>query len=557
MDALLKLALDPKSGPCPECPPEGSPEIDLYTRKSASVSGRRQETSTDVQREIGHQAAHEMNPPHRVRNVWRDILSGFKDITRPGYDHAVAALLGREVPCLWAYKLDRYTRKGAEDMLKIMNAKLRIIFHMDRLDSSVPGHRREIINRSEEARQYSVDLGERLHDAREEYRQRGEWINGQVPYGLKLDPETGGLIPDDASAVPLDPERTETKGDVARDMINLSADGRSARKLRAHLHDRAIPAPRGGEYWAEATISSLLNNPAYAGWQILRQKDEDGNDVPGGRLAKYRDPKGKFVRLKGKALVTDALWDKAKAQRTGRVTPGFTMAGNSAKTGVGLHILTGTGRCVGCKGAMQGGASYRCHLDRRETCPAPAILATHLADEHAGELWIRRVGALENDDPLLHELAVHWQMLQDPETAEQSAEAMAAVKRAEADIEQLARDRKTVYKTGHMAKLWPALVEEAEEALQAAQDALKAAGGGPLALPPFANDPGLAREAWDSADRAGKRELWRLACRVVWISKAPTSKGPQKFDGPARMTVVWHGDESSRGERTKAEQPTS
>ncbi|MFD8318890.1 recombinase family protein [Kitasatospora purpeofusca] len=538
MDALLKAALDPKSGPCPDCPPPGSPEIDLYCRKSASVAGRRREVSTDVQRDQGHDWAHEHG--FRVRHVFRDILSAFKkDVDRPGFKYALAAIRKGEVAALWLYKLDRFTRKGAEDVLEIVTRRVRVVFYMDGLDSSVPGHRREIINRAEEARQYSEDLGDRLHDAREEYRQLGQWINSYSPYGTKKDPETGGLIPDDEPAAPG--KRKETKGEMAVKILELRADKLSFRQIQDKLWEMGVPSSAGKPLWSTASLSSTVSNPALAGWQVLRAKDPaTGQDIPGGRHAKYRHPDtGKPVRLLGKPTVSNELWEKAQLTSKAVVLPeGF----GDAK-GLGKHICTGILFCAGCKGRMQmGGSGYRCDPDRRLICPAPAHVKGPLLDQYIGERWVYNVSNLGPDDDLTVVLAERYAALKDPEAREASAELLAAIKAAEAEVEHLLRTRKTLYGKGHSKRLWPTLLQEAEDELETAKEALREAGGGPLELPPFLQNPGLTEKAWETADRAGRRELAHLAIRRIEVRQWDEAIDPKGvFDGDARVTLLeWH-----------------
>ncbi|MGW2398471.1 recombinase family protein [Kitasatospora sp. NPDC001664] len=537
MDPLLKAALDPQSGPCPDCPPPGSPEINLYCRKSASVAGRRREVSTDVQRDQGHDWAHEHG--FRVRHVFRDILSAFKaNVDRPGFRYALDSVRNGDVPALWLYKLDRFSRKGAGDVLEIVTRRLRVIFFKDGLDSSVAAHRGEIIRRAEDARQYSEDLGDRLHDAREEYRQLGQWINSYCPYGTKKDPETGGLIPDDALAAPG--KREETRADVAVKILELRAEKLSYRQIQDKLYELGIPSSAGRPLWSTASLASTVTNPALAGWQVLRAKDEDGNDIPGGRHAKYRHPDtGKHVRLLGKATVSDELWEKAQLTSKGIILPeGF---GNAA--GLGKHICTGILFCAGCKGRMQmGGTAYRCDPERRRFCPAPANVKRELLDEYVGERWVYMVSNLGPDDDLTIALAERYAALKNPEAREASADLLAAVKTAEAEVEYLLRNRKALFSKGHSRRMWPTLLAEAEEEVEVAKAALKEAGGGPLALPPFLQNPGLTEKAWEVADRAGRRELAHLAIRRIEVRQWDEAIDPQGvFDGDARVTLLeWH-----------------
>lgn len=89
--------------------------------------------------------------------MWKDIASAFKAVKRSDFGRALAARADEDVPALWAYAIDRFSRKGAEDLLKVIG-KARVIFDMDGLDSNEPRDRRWIINRAEDAREYSEGL---------------------------------------------------------------------------------------------------------------------------------------------------------------------------------------------------------------------------------------------------------------------------------------------------------------------------------------------------------------------------------------------------------------
>ncbi|MFH8619613.1 hypothetical protein ACH4E8_31695 [Streptomyces sp. NPDC017979] len=89
--------------------------------------------------------------------MWKESLSAWSDVKRPKCDAAMAAVLAGEVPCLWVFAQDRFSRKGAEAVVPILG-KARVIFAYERLDSMGERDRRWIIDRAENAREYSQRL---------------------------------------------------------------------------------------------------------------------------------------------------------------------------------------------------------------------------------------------------------------------------------------------------------------------------------------------------------------------------------------------------------------
>ncbi|MEU9997536.1 hypothetical protein [Streptomyces sp. NPDC050848] len=110
-----------------------------------------------------------------------DNLSAWSDIERPEFDKALAAVLAGEVPALWCAYLDRFTRKGIDDIGPILG-KARVVFDFDGLDSSVERDRRWIIDRAEQAREYSMRLS---YTSR---RRGGEARAGPVDPGRSVRP---------------------------------------------------------------------------------------------------------------------------------------------------------------------------------------------------------------------------------------------------------------------------------------------------------------------------------------------------------------------------------
>ncbi|MFJ6348533.1 recombinase family protein [Streptomyces sp. NPDC092046] len=127
---------------CTLCGRTEAQQVDLYARKSKRLrdDDHRREQSTDAQTEQGHRWSHRHG--YAVRRVWKDIASGYKNVKRSDFDRALRALAAGEVPAFWAYAIDRFSRKGAEDLLKVIG-KARVIFDMDGLDSNEPRDRPE------------------------------------------------------------------------------------------------------------------------------------------------------------------------------------------------------------------------------------------------------------------------------------------------------------------------------------------------------------------------------------------------------------------------------
>ncbi|MFF3751038.1 recombinase family protein [Streptomyces sp. NPDC002018] len=163
---------------------DNRPEADLSLRKSKVVREGERALSIRAQEERGRAWAEENS--YRVRKVWKENLSAWSDVQRPKYDVAMDAVLNGEVPALWCYALDRFSRKGAEAVVPILG-KAHVIFDYERLDSMDERDRRWIIDRAENAREYSQRLSHNVRSTKNRQRNEGRWL-ARAPFGLVADP---------------------------------------------------------------------------------------------------------------------------------------------------------------------------------------------------------------------------------------------------------------------------------------------------------------------------------------------------------------------------------
>ncbi|GAA3728833.1 DNA invertase Pin-like site-specific DNA recombinase [Spinactinospora alkalitolerans] len=508
----------------------GPREVDLYVRKSKLVRGYRQELSTDAQEEQGRRWA--AREGYTVRKVWKDIASGFKDVERADFDRALAALANGEVPALWAYAIDRFSRKGAADLLQVIG-KARVVFDMDGLDSNEARDRRWIINRAEEAREYSENLSRRVKDTKDRQRDAGRWVAARPPWGYVVSRDRV-LSPDETPAAPGMPSRA----DVVREMFRrVAVEGASTRDLVRWLDGAGVPSP-GGARWQYSAVHGMLKHPAYAGWQV-QVTDK-------GRRAIHRDASGKRVRLRDAennpvpGLVTDAMQRDALAAfqglKVGRPVP----ANDGKRNTRAKHLVTGLARCGGCGRSMPfQGRSYACQATLGgRSCGARASVRADKLEEYVFRAWVARLTNAEPGDPLLHVVSQRWTALVKPEETEEEAAARASLRAAEKDLERLLQDRQSGVYDGPARRYFGPMLQEATDAVEAAKAELSRWESSPsLDLPFLSGDDATIYEAWNAAELPMKRDLLRLAINCVTVVKAP--RQGIRFNGDERVRIEW------------------
>lgn len=233
------------------------PEVDLLVRKPKIVREGERALSLRAQEERGRHWADEEG--YRVRKVWKENLSAWSDVQRPTYYAAMGAVLNGEVPALWVYALDRFSRKGAEAVVPILG-KARVIFDYERLDSMDERDRRWITDCAENAREHSQRLEYNVRSTKTRQRNEGRWL-ARAPFGLVADKETRKLSPN----------RPKVRGkDYAPWAIVLRifkgiAGGTSSRALARKFDEEGIKSATG-QSWRADSIRAIVIHPVYEGW---------------------------------------------------------------------------------------------------------------------------------------------------------------------------------------------------------------------------------------------------------------------------------------------------
>ncbi|GAA4951916.1 hypothetical protein GCM10023224_40720 [Streptomonospora halophila] len=494
-------------------------EIDLYARKSKILAqgDRLREVSTDEQLRQGRKWAADHG--FTVRREHVELGSAYGDRERPQFQAAVRGLLAGEVPALWCFMYDRFSRKGVEDLIQVLG-KARVVFAWDDLDTMRERDRGQLINEAERARDYSRRLSARVSGIKGAQRDAGEWLGGSAPWGLAVDRRTRKLAPD---VTPAGGTCFRTRGEMARLMLAWLTAGVSARQIARDLNGMRVPGPRG-QYWYPATILQMLRSPAYAGLQVAGG-DRKGVTVP------FRNAQGHTVSVgEGVATVAEqaaALAAVARASVSSGRRPG----------GRARHLLTDLLTCAGCTGPMACvGSAYACLAKKQgKHCPAPARVGKDVIEDAITEAWRYVLSACEPDDDLAAVVAERWAALTQPEETAEHQAAKAAVAAAETVRARLQKAF-TAGAYENAEDLFADEMKAATAALRDAQEALSATGQ-PRADVSFIDDEELIAETWNASALSTRRDLLRLAIDRVTVRQAEY-RG-QRFDFGARVAITW------------------
>ncbi|MGA4948599.1 recombinase family protein [Streptomyces lydicamycinicus] len=491
---------------------ENWPFVDLLLRKSKRVRDGELTLSIRAQEDRGRAWADANR--YRVRKVWKENLSAWSDVERPKYDAAMDAVLNAEVPALWCYALDRFSRKGAEAVVPILG-KARVVFDYEGLDSMNERDRKWIIDKAEQARDYSNRLSYNVSSTKAKQRNEGRWLS-RAPFGLKVNKKTGKLSPDKKKVK----KRKYSYWDIVLRIFTEIADGKSARGLARNFNSEGI-ATAWGNAWRAESIRYIVINPVYEGWLTVSIK---------GRPVAYRNEEGKRVKVAAKK---SEMIPKKLAEKARRVLSGHQILDNTPKEGRSKHLLAERVGCISCRYAMTlNGVSYVCS---GPDCELPASVMRTLLEKHVLKLWFARLDNAERDDPILAVVAQRWHALTRPKEAKGMREATAALREAKSALEKFHADDRAGFYEGRSAKYRIPAKVKAEERLTAAEKRVEKLSGGAVDITFLMW--GQAEKAWDKADDTLKRELLGLAIDRVYVAKA--AKKGVRFDGDSRVVIEW------------------
>jgi site-specific DNA recombinase len=306
---------------------------------------------------------------HEVVDFTEDLdVSGGK-LERPGLDAVLARIRAGEVEGLVVSKLDRLSRAGVADALKLVEsihaAGGQVVAVDLGLDPSTPFGEFGLTIMLALARMERRRLTDSWKDAKARALDRGAKI-GPTPLGYQRR-EDGTLAPH--------PQRAE----VVREAFRLARHGIPA--VVEYLDGLGLTHEEGKRAgqplrWSAFTVRRLLANPTYLGHQVYGNETREDAHKP---------------------LVTLAEWQLAQHEPVER------------RKAPANFPLSGVASCASCGGPMVGGRggkglrTYRCaaslaHAKRRGArCPAPATMTAHLLEGRVDELlraWAEERGAL-------------------------------------------------------------------------------------------------------------------------------------------------------------------
>jgi DNA invertase Pin-like site-specific DNA recombinase len=363
---------------------------------------------------------------------------------RPGLDALLAAVERGDVDLLVVYRLDRLTRRGVVEAVRLVGfladhgAALASV-NEPFLDTSTPMGRGIFGIFAAMAEQESENISQRTRATKSVLSRAGSFSGGPRPFGFQPVKEIrDGLA---VTVLRRDPEEAAVLAQVVANVLDGASISSEARRLNregittARQVGKDGAAKREGSEWSTSSLSRILKSPLLAGYQ---------SSIRGGIV---RDETGAPV-APWDAIVDPSDWHRLQDLISGRGGGRGPRETGTLLGGLDLFL------CASCRGRMAGDrrgdgrGTYRCARHRRGSAACEgAAVAMAQTDEYLARLvWdrLRDLDPVNDADDLALARAVaarYADATADPEQEAAVRAAQAVLADAEAALLLLDDDR--------------------------------------------------------------------------------------------------------------------
>jgi site-specific DNA recombinase len=299
----------------------------LYLRVSTeeqAVRGYSIEAQKDALR------AYALKKGWEIAGIYEDAGYSAKDINRPALQRLLKDIEDKKVEAVLVWRLDRISRSVADfsDMLEFFE-KRGVAFDSatENFDTSTPSGRALVNFLAVFAQFERESIGERSRLGKLKKVQLGNPALGLPPYGYRI--EDGQY------------QVNELEAEVVRLIFKLCVDNHwGYRKIASHLNELGLRTKRG-EFWNYGGVTSVLNNPIYAGLIVWNR-----TKAMRGKILKR--PKSDWIKVKGKfpAIIPEEMFNAASSRIKERDRGGRSLSSVYALSGIMRCGVCGKSYCV-------------------------------------------------------------------------------------------------------------------------------------------------------------------------------------------------------------------
>jgi DNA invertase Pin-like site-specific DNA recombinase len=246
-------------------------------------------------------------PEYEFVGIFADKgISGKSAENRKQYRNMVEAAKRGEFDTVFTKSVSRFGRNTQELLRSVRELKecgVNVIFETEHIDTAIGGSELQLTVAAAVAEDQLRSYGKNVQWSLLHKFQKGDIILGRI-YGYKR--VKGQLVVE------------ESEAEVIRLIYFLYLNGMGRRGIVNELASRGIPPMKGGKWWSEVTIGTILKNEKYAGHTLYQKSIK----VDGKTYREQNFAKQYFRENTHEAIIDQDTWDRAQAIRAERQTDG-------------------------------------------------------------------------------------------------------------------------------------------------------------------------------------------------------------------------------------------
>lgn len=327
-----------------------------YTRLSVEDNNLEFGNSIEAQQEILTNFVSEQDDM-ALFSVYTDNGVSGTTFERDGFTRMMDDIKDGKVNCVVVKDLSRFSRNYIEAGNYIERIfpfmGVRFISVNDGYDSAKDSpHDIMVVLRNIVNDAYIKDVSGKIKSMFSTKQNNGDFIGWSAPYGfLKAEDNNNRLV--------IDPETAPT----IKQIFQWKAEGIGFAAISRKLNEMGLPSPRqrniamgryktpptDGLYWTDASVSTIIKNPVYAGHMAQRKYTRTSIN---GKQKQLDRSEWVIIRNTHEAIVSDELWETVQAV-TKKNADSYGVNFRKRRTDKGENILKGILVCPHCQKVMQ------------------------------------------------------------------------------------------------------------------------------------------------------------------------------------------------------------
>jgi len=238
-----------------------------YCRVSSDSIGQLQSFSAQMEH---YTALIEKNNEWQFCGVYADEgISGISKNKRGEFLRLIKDCEEQKIDMVITKSISRFarnTKDSIETIRKLKAVGVSVFFEKENIDTMSGESELVLTILSSIAQEESISISKNIRWGCQKRFQTGEWIQSYFPYGYTKD-DNGDMIIE------------ENESEVVRRIFREYLNGKGTYVIAKELTQDYIPLRRGGEIWADKTITDILQNERYVG-DLLMQKTFTSDTFP-------------------------------------------------------------------------------------------------------------------------------------------------------------------------------------------------------------------------------------------------------------------------------------